>query len=73
MVRTMLEHVQAIAEKNPGAGAEPADFNAVLDQAKKAFPGAAGVQTMQPFERGTTFGDLAARLAALAGALAAHT
>lgn len=72
MANTMLRHVQPIAGKNPGAGAEAPDFNAVLAQAKKAFPGAAGPQAIRPFEHGATFGDLAARLAAIAGALAAQ-
>lgn len=73
MVVTMLKHAQSIAEKHPDAGVNTDDFNAVLEQAKKAFPGAVGIQAIQPFKAGTNYGNFAARLAALSGAIVAHT
>ncbi len=49
-LRCLIENMKVLAEKNPGMQVPPADFNSLLDRAKKAFPELATVQEMGGIE-----------------------
>lgn len=68
-VEHAIEHLKAVADRHPDAGAKADVFNMLLARVKQTFPDSEIVKDLEPVDGGTTAADLVFRLSVMAGAI----
>jgi hypothetical protein len=64
----ILSHLKVVAEHKPDAVVEPADFNALLERAKAAFPSSGAIRDMKPASGVMSVSDLLVKVSIISGA-----
>jgi hypothetical protein len=71
-VEAMIKNLASIVERSPATVTPAADFNPLLERARRAFPSSEAIRDMPKVEReGVTLFDLLAKLSILDGAIKA--
>lgn len=71
-VEAMIKNLGPIAERNPATVTRAADFNPLLERARRVFPVSDAIREMSKVEgEGVTLFDLLSKLSVLGGAIKA--